>query len=178
MAVSIPNPERNVEPMPEKATIASIVARDIPQSKFQITVNAAKCTGCGSCELICSLSHDGVSSPSLSRIHVARNALSGENSIEVCVQCQGPECMQVCPVEQAMIVDGKTGARVIVEEECAGCGNCFRACPFNFGGFIIRRRPEGNVYLKCDLCYRREEGPACVEICPQNALSYTSIGDV
>lgn len=80
--------------------------------------------------------------------------------------------MQVCPVKEAMIVDEKTGARVIVDEECIGCGNCFRACPFNPGGSIIRHRPKENVYVKCDLCYRREGGPACVEICPQNALSY------
>jgi Fe-S-cluster-containing hydrogenase component 2 len=166
------NSRRSVKPMLEKATIASMVARDIPQSRFEISVDAAKCTGCGSCELICSLYHDGVNSPSLSRIHVVRDALSGVNSVEVCRHCQGPECMQVCPVKEAMVVDEKTGARVIVEEECIGCGNCFRACPFNVEGFIIKHRPEENVYMKCDLCYTRESGPACVEICPYNALSY------
>lgn len=80
--------------------------------------------------------------------------------------------MQVCPVEEAMAVDKETGARVIIEKECIGCGNCFQACPFNVGGFIIGHRPKENVYVKCDLCYTRETGPACVEICPHNALSY------
>jgi len=172
MVLPSQNPPRNVKPMPEKASIASMVARDIPQSKFEVAVDAAKCTGCGSCELICSLYHDGVNSPSLSRIRVVRDALSGENSIEVCSQCQGPECIQACPVEKAMVVDEKTGARLIVEEECIGCGNCFRACPFNVEGSIIKHRPKENLYVKCDLCYKRETGPACVEICPQNALCY------
>jgi len=166
--------ERSAKRMPQKATIPSIIARDIPQSRFEIAVDAPKCTGCGSCELICSLYHDGVNSPSLSRIHVVRDALSGENSIEICSQCQGPECMQACPVKEAMVVDEKTGARVIVEEECTGCGNCYRACPFNLEGCIIKHRPKEKVYVKCDLCYKREGGPACVEICPQNALSYIS----
>ncbi len=160
--------------MPEKATVASMVRRDIPQARFEILVDAGKCTGCGSCGLICSLYHDRITSPSLSRIHVVRDALSGENSIEVCRQCQAPECMQACPVEEAMAVDREIGARVIIEKECIGCGNCFRACPFNVGGFIIRHRPKENVYVKCDLCYTRERGPACVEICPHNALSYIS----
>ncbi|MDH5361874.1 MAG: 4Fe-4S dicluster domain-containing protein [Aigarchaeota archaeon] len=151
-----------------------MVRRDIPQAKFEILVDAAKCTGCGSCELICSLYHDEVTSPSSSRIHVVRDALSGENSIEVCRQCQGPECMQVCPVEEAMVVDEKTGARTIVEDECIGCGNCFRACPFNTESFIISHRPQKNVYVKCDLCYRRDRGPACAEICPHDALIYIS----
>ena len=71
-----------------------------------------------------------------------------------------------------MIVDEKTGARLIVDEECIGCGNCFRACPFNVEGSVIKHRPKANVYVKCDLCYKRETGPACVEICPQNVLSY------
>jgi len=149
------SPRRDVKPMPEKASIASMVARDIPQSKFELVVHPVKCTGCGSCELICSLYHDGVNSPSLSRIRVVRDVLSGENSIQVCAQCQGPECMQACPVEKAMVVDEKSGARLIVEEECIGCGNCFRACPFNVEGSIIKHRPKENV----------------VEICPQNALS-------
>jgi len=80
--------------------------------------------------------------------------------------------MQACPVEEAMVVDEKTGARVIVEDECIGCGNCFRACPFNVEGFIIKQRLKENVYVKCDLCYKRERGPACVEICPHTALGY------
>jgi len=166
------NSRGSVKPMPEKATVASKVARDIPQARFEITVDDAKCTGCGSCELICSLYHDGVNSPSLSRMRLVRDVLSGENSIEVCRQCQGPECMQACPVKEAMVVDEKTGARVIVEDECIGCGNCFRVCPFNVEGFIIKHRPKENVYVKCDLCYKREMGPACVEICPHNALGY------
>jgi Fe-S-cluster-containing hydrogenase component 2 len=161
-----------VKAIQKKATVASIVARDIPQSRFEVVVDSGKCTGCGSCELICSLYHDGVSSPSLSRIRVVRDALSGKNSIEICGQCQGPECMQVCPVEGAMIVDEKTGARLIIEEECIDCGNCFRACPFNIEGSIVCHRPQQKVYVKCDLCYKRESGPACVEICPQNALRY------
>lgn len=160
--------------MPRKATVSAVIARDIPESAFEIAADAAKCTGCGSCELICSLSHDGVNGPALSRIRVVRDALSGENSIEICRQCQGPECIQACPVEGAMVVDERTGARVIVEEECTGCGNCYQACPFNLEGSIIRHSAKERVYVKCDLCYKREGGPACVEICPQNALSYIS----
>jgi len=28
------------------------------------------------------------------------------------------------------------------------------------------------IYLKCDLCFTRPEGPACVQICPGNALTF------
>jgi Fe-S-cluster-containing hydrogenase component 2 len=28
--------------------------------------------------------------------------------------------------------------------------------------------PVKNVYTKCDLCFWREEGPACVQACPVN----------
>ncbi|MCH7992294.1 MAG: hypothetical protein IIC35_07740, partial [Gemmatimonadetes bacterium] len=28
--------------------------------------------------------------------------------------------------------------------------------------------PERNIYAKCDLCYFREEGPACIQRCPVN----------
>lgn len=85
-----------------------------------------------------------------------------------CRQCQGPECMLVCPIEDAMVVDEVTGARVIVEEECIGCRLCVEACPFNIVGFDFDR----NVALKCDLCGGE---PQCVKWCPRNCITYKKV---
>ena len=88
--------------------------------------------------------------------------------------------MHVCPVN-AFRIEGKTGARYIDEEVCVSCGRCAEACPFpvtsedratNLITLHQKTRitydADKDVFTKCDLCYWRAEGPACVEACPVN----------
>jgi len=136
-----------------------------------IAADAKLCHGCGICELACSLYHDGVCSPSISRMRLRRQPLEGEFLLETCRQCDHPECYFACPTG-AVVIEPKTGARTVRGEDCTGCRVCYELCPFNGDGAVIRLSPLGNVYLKCDLCYDRAEGPVCVEACPWKALSY------
>ena len=57
-----------------------------------ITVNIEKCTGCGSCELMCSFRHHGEFNPRKARI--SRTIfLHEEISIPIlCQQCEDPWC--------------------------------------------------------------------------------------
>lgn len=53
---------------------------------------------------------------------------------------------------------------------CIGCQSYVSACPF---GMITIQSLPGDTrqqIVKCDLCEQREEGPACVESCPTQAL--------
>ena len=121
--------------------------------------------GCRTCELICSLFHEGEFNPSLARIHVSRHPLEGVYTPEICKQCLAPSCYVVCPTEGAMSIDEKTGARIIIEDQCINCGACAKACPWN----MVQHNPKRNVYMKCDLC---GGGAKCVEWCPTKALMY------
>jgi Fe-S-cluster-containing hydrogenase component 2 len=80
-----------------------------------------------------------------------------------------------------MQVEPRTGARFVREDVCVSCGRCAEACPFPVSGEInatnqlrlsqqtrISYDPGRDTFAKCDLCYFREEGPACVERCPVN----------
>ncbi len=141
--------------------------------KFRITFDGAICSGCRCCELACSLFHEGQCNPFLARIHVTPKVFEGENNeVTFCRQCPDPACLHACPVEGALIVDERTGARIIDQSVCVGCGKCADACPLNTGGWVIRLHSEKKVYIKCDLCRERDEGPACVEACPWGALKY------
>jgi Fe-S-cluster-containing dehydrogenase component len=151
------------------------VIKEVPvkvaSAKAVIEYDPDYCVGCGACEYFCSTYHEGATSLSLSRITMHRYPPSVVIAVETCRQCNSPECMDACPVEGAMYVDEKTGARCINGEKCIGCGLCAEACLFNEEGAVIKYNAEKRVYVKCDLCTAAPEGPACVEACKWGALA-------
>lgn len=126
------------------------------------------CGGCKKCEIVCSLHKEGVISPALARITVKRDIFDSYLFEAMpCLQCDGPECLMVCPVPGALYVDEATGARVIDESKCTGCKLCMKACPATPKG--IRYNAEKKVCFKCDLC---GGNPQCVKFCPTGALTF------
>lgn len=129
------------------------------------------CTGCGTCELMCSLYHDGVGGPALARVRVERDPFNAEFGFHSCRHCLAPSCYAACPSQdEALCICEETGARYIDEAECTGCGECIDACPFEPSH--IKFNEEKEVAFKCDLCRGRVGGPICVEFCPVAAITY------
>lgn len=123
------------------------------------------CSGCRTCEIVCSIYHEGIASSSLSRIQWKKHVMDAcITDIMTCKQCAGPECMTVCPTG-ALSIDEETGARIIKEETCVGCQLCLNACPVVPSR--IRYNAEKNTCFKCDLC---DGDPQCVKFCPTGAL--------
>lgn len=145
------------------------------QVSDRLEVNNDLCSGCGICELACSLYNEDICKPTWSRIKVKKKFLLLEYNPQVCTQCEWPSCYYECPVG-AVKVDLNTGARYIQADKCIGCGKCEKACPLmpNINVIGFKRIGKKKVYFKCDLCKDRKNGPLCVEMCPRNALSYYS----
>lgn len=127
------------------------------------------CTGCRTCEMACSLSHEGKCSPHLSRTRVIKYEALGMNYPMVCYHCSKPSCMAVC-LEGAIKKDDATGAVVIDETLCKGCRTCITACPYSQISF----NPEKEVAFKCDLC---GGDPQCAKFCPSGAITYSDIDE-
>ena len=125
---------------------------------MRLKINPEKCTGCGSCMLACSFAHNGVFDLRRSRIHLEGNLLHKEFIPHVCIQCAEAFCVQVCPTG-ALSKSAETGAILVDEEKCIGCGVCGEACPYHA---ITLQPEEGHVPLVCDLC---EGDPECVKVC-------------
>jgi Fe-S-cluster-containing hydrogenase component 2 len=151
------------------------------------------CIGCLTCEVICSQVHKAQGLSDVPRIRIFNDPATtvdpvvqaaypdrGKFHQEPCLQCPTAECLYVCPVD-ALQVDPKTGARFINEDKCVTCGRCNEACIFPVSSETtatnqlvfnqhsrITYDPDKDVFAKCDLCYWREGGPACVESCPIN----------
>ena len=132
-------------------------------SKKVLIVDYDLCTGCHLCELVCSLHHEGIVNPYLSKISVLTKP-ENQTSVPVyCLQCNDAPCARACPVN-AIKYDEKTSAWLIDYGRCIGCRECAYACPFGAISFNLSAEP-----IKCDLC---GGSPQCVNVCPHEALIY------
>ncbi len=138
------------------------------RKRRSLSGNPKTCAGCRTCEVICSLRHEGSVDLEKSRIIIQDNSLQGSFIPRVCHQCSDAPCFYACP-ESAIEIDKSYGTVRINKEKCTGCHACEAACPFK----MIRFDPQENQALKCDFCHG---DPECVKWCPMNALGVTEFG--
>ena len=81
----------------------------------------------------------------------------------MCMQCEEPACMKVCPV--GAISKNENGAIVSDKNKCIVCKMCISACPLGNISFSAVHKK----IVKCDLC---GGDPNCAKICPAGALQY------
>ena len=151
----------------------SISKLAVAASNGYIIFDPALCTGCQSCEVVCTTFNYGESNNSLARIQVLRDPFKAgiENfNPTPCLQCESPHCLPVCPVA-ALKIDYASGtnARVIDETECIGCKKCLEACSAKHSVDRIRFNEKISTASKCHLCYGE---PKCVKYCSNGALRY------
>lgn len=140
-------------------------------NKF-VVADSSRCIGCRTCEIACSLAHDSQSlvagrfSPRLNVVKTAAITLP-----VICHQCENAACANVCPAGAIRYDNDSVQVR---QSLCIGCKACTLACPFGVIGMRDVPLAEGAhraVAYKCDVCEGREQGPACVEVCPTGALT-------
>ncbi|MHA1686057.1 MAG: 4Fe-4S dicluster domain-containing protein [Candidatus Heimdallarchaeaceae archaeon] len=123
-----------------------------------------KCNGCMICELRCTFFHFQVFSLTKARLKVDKKDIIGRSSIYICRQCHNTPCISACP-QNALSQDDTTGAILVNQELCVGCGECIKACPFNAIGWDR----DNNTPLICDLC---NGNPQCVQYCPEEVFFF------
>jgi Fe-S-cluster-containing dehydrogenase component len=165
---------------------------ELPLVSHELRFDPKKCAGCNLCETACSQFHEGMVNPLASRNDfvlkpvvqfVGVSALSANapgwpqplttaslaefSENHFCQQCSSPECLDACP-QNAIYVDPKTGARVVDENMCVGCGECEYACQFG----MIRVNPVSGTAVKCDFC---GGDPQCAAWCPTGAITFHTL---
>ncbi len=134
----------------------------------------ARCAGCGTCVMMCSLYHEGEVGPVLSRTGIVRDPFAYDFTFNVCRQCGYPLCYFACPLkDSARRIDDVTGLVYVDEDQCIGCGRCVAACRFDPPRTSLH--PEKRVALSCDRCMDRDEGPICAAYCTMDALTCMSV---
>lgn len=131
---------------------------------MNIIIDMDKCTGCRTCELICSFTHNNSINPRKARIHIYKNERNGIDTPLICLHCKEPKCAEVCP-NNAIRINKSLGIVEVNYESCVGCGLCADACINK----AINIDPESKLPLICNLC---DGNPKCVEWCPTEALIF------
>ena len=90
-----------------------------------------------------------------------------------CNHCNEPACLTSCFVNA--YTKTKEGAVIYNAKVCVGCRTCMEACPFYVPAYSYSSATNP-VIKKCIFCYdtRLKNGrpPACVEICPQEVMTF------
>lgn len=138
------------------------------------------CIGCQACSVACR-NENGVSS-GVYRMQVHGKTsgvfpnLKLDYSRASCVMCEDSPCVDVCPTGASFKT--KDGVTLIDERLCVSCKYCILACPYD-ARFVD---PVTHAIGKCTFCYtnRTSKGlqPACVSVCPTDALTFGDVNDV
>jgi formate dehydrogenase iron-sulfur subunit len=164
-----------------------------PQRKG-VLVDTTVCVGCRNCEWACKSTHGLNTEPlesykdrtvfaamrrpdehALTVVNEYPNPLKPELPYDVkvqCMHCDRPACVSACIV--GAFSKHENGAVVWDGDKCIGCRYCMVACPFQVPAFEFDKPIQPKV-MKCDFCATRQENgllPACVEICPVEALTF------
>ncbi len=173
-----------------KAGPQSILSED----RMGVLVDTTVCVGCRNCEWACKDAHNLPAGslesyenrkimetkrrPDHTALTVVNEYSPGKNSnlpinVKVqCMHCDHPACVSACIV--GAFSKHENGSVTWDSDMCIGCRYCMAACPFQVPAFEYDKAIQPLV-MKCDFCFNRtKEGklPACIGICPVEALTY------
>ena len=90
-----------------------------------------------------------------------------------CMHCEKPACVSACIV--GALEKNPKGPVTYDAWKCIGCRYCMVACPYQIPAYEYDNALTPKV-MKCTLCPERtlkeNRPPACVEICPREAIVY------
>lgn len=130
------------------------------------------CTGCKACVTAChSLNglDEGESWRQTGLLVGDRKSPGQQTITSSCHHCLDPACLEGCPV-LAYDKDPVTGIVRHLDDQCIGCQYCVLTCPYQVPQYSAKR----GIVRKCDMCSQRlasNEAPACVQACPNSAIT-------
>ena len=163
-----------------------------------VLVDLSRCVGCRSCEAACN-KEQKLPAPEkpfndfsvFDEMHHGQKRRTDETRYTIvnrydipgrehplfrkiqCNHCLEPACLTSCFVNA--YTKTPEGAVIYDSTVCVGCRTCMVACPFYIPTFRYSSAFKPRI-MKCVFCYdtRLTKGlpPACVEACPQEALTF------
>lgn len=176
------------------STATSAPKNVLSPDRMGVLVDTTVCMGCRNCEWACKSAH-GLPTPplapyedrsvlgsmrrpdesALTVVNEYANPRNPDLPIDVkvqCMHCDHPACLSACIV--GAFSKEENGSVIWDTDKCIGCRYCMAACPFQVPAFEYGKAIQPEI-RKCDFCFNRTREnllPACVEICPVEALTY------
>lgn len=179
------------------ATAGTASAKDrgshLNSDRCGVLVDLTVCVGCRRCEWACNEANNNPHGPlsecddqsvfertrrPMARQYTVVNRVKSADDAKTihlkiqCNHCEKPACVSACLVG-AMQKDPR-GPVFYDASKCIGCRYCMVACPFERLAYEYDKKLTPEV-KKCDLCRERTRlgrRPACVEMCPVEALTF------
>ncbi|WP_169754942.1 4Fe-4S dicluster domain-containing protein [Campylobacter curvus] len=147
--------------------------------KYMMIHDENLCIGCQACSVACR-SENGVPN-GVYRLQVHSKMIGEFPNLKLdfirqsCVMCEDSPCVDVCPTGASFKT--KEGVTLLDHRICVSCKYCILACPYD-ARFV---EPKTGEIGKCTFCYEnrlsKDEQPACVSVCPTDALVFGDIND-
>ena len=141
------------------------------QYAFRVDLDA--CTGCKACVTACHNLNGLDADETWRDVGALVSDVADEPFLQTvttaCHHCEDPGCLSGCPVK-AYEKDPDTGIVRHLDDQCIGCQYCVLKCPYD----VPKYSPSRGIVRKCDMCAGRletGEAPACVQGCPNGAIS-------
>ncbi len=137
------------------------------------------CIGCQGCSVACRSENNVPSGVYRLQVHAKMTGTFPNLKMDFlrhsCVMCEDSPCVTVCPTGASF----KTaeGITLLDHRTCVSCKYCILACPYD-ARFV---EPQTGEIGKCTFCYEtrlsKGEQPACVAVCPTDALTFGDLND-
>lgn len=138
---------------------------------YGFVIDNRKCIGCHACTVACKSEHDvpiGVNRTFVKQVEKGIFPNTQRMfSVLRCNHCEDAPCVSICPV--TALYTREDGIVDFNNNRCIGCKSCMQACPYD----ALYIDPETSTAAKCNYCAHRVDvglEPACVNICPEEAI--------
>ena len=177
------------------------VREGMPNRKFVMVIDLAKCKNALACQSACNKHHYVTGDNAWVKVYKMQES---KNTAPywmptTCQHCDQPACVTVCPVDATF--KRRDGLVLIDNTRCIGCRFCMAACPYSTRVFNWSEPDQGEIMVnmdmtdhehnstpeyagspsikgtvdKCDFCphaIKNNELPHCVTACPNGVFYF------
>ncbi len=139
--------------------------------QYGFIIDNRKCIGCHACTVACKSEHDVAIGVNRTYVKQTEKGTFPDTrrvfSVMRCNHCSDAPCTTICPT--SALFTREDGIVDFDNNRCIGCKSCMQACPYD----ALYIDPNTNTAAKCNYCAHRIDiglQPACVNVCPEEAI--------